>query len=110
MDEMILINSAKLQNLLEEAIRKVLKETEPAYNDYPPMTIREASQYLNLSVSTLYRYTSQRLIPHHKPGKQLYFLRDELDQWLSDHRKSTAKEIAADDFIFKNKKIGKTKS
>ena len=107
MDEMILINSAKLQNLLEEAIRKVLKETEPASNDCPPMTIREASQYLNLSVSTLYRYTSQRLIPHHKPGKQLYFLRDELDQWLAEHKKLTANEIEAGDVIFKHKKLGK---
>ena len=108
MDEMILINTAKLQNLLEETIRKILKEKEPSTNDSSPMTIKETSQYLNLSVSTLYRYTSQRLIPHHKPGKQLYFLRDELDQWLSEHRKSTAKEITAVDFIFKNKKTGKT--
>jgi excisionase family DNA binding protein len=108
MDEMILINTVKLQTLLEESIRKVLKEKEPISNEHPPMNITEASRYLKTSVSTLYRYTSQRFIPHHKPGKQLYFFRDELDQWLAEHKKLTVNEIEAGDVIFKNKKSGKT--
>ena len=48
-----------------------------------PLTLQEASSYLNISPSHLYKLTSQAKIPHFKPtGKKLYFNQTELNQWL----------------------------
>ena len=46
------------------------------------MDINDACKYLSLSKSTLYKMTSQGAIPHRKPGKRLYFIQDELDDWV----------------------------
>lgn len=58
------------------------------------LNFNEACQYLNVSLSHLYKLTSSRQIPHFCPqGKKLYFKREELDQWLLRNRQSTNKEL-----------------
>ena len=48
-----------------------------------PLSFREASEYLGISLSYLYKLTSQNKIPHYKPnGKMIYFVKSELDQWV----------------------------
>jgi len=95
MDPMILITPQQLQLIVEKAVRAVLDERKQAEQASVagPISIEQAGAYLNLSVSTLYRYTSQRLIPHHKPGKNLYFYKEELDGWLLENKKLTRTEI-----------------
>jgi excisionase family DNA binding protein len=47
------------------------------------LSFGEASEFLNLSKSYLYKLTSLGQIPHYKPqGKMLYFERSELENWL----------------------------
>lgn len=47
------------------------------------LNLVEAAKYLSISQSHLYRLTSQRKIPSHKPnGKYLYFFKEELDEWV----------------------------
>lgn len=47
------------------------------------LSFEEASRFLNLSKSYLYKLTSGNLIPHYKPqGKMLYFEKTELEAWL----------------------------
>jgi excisionase family DNA binding protein len=47
------------------------------------LNLNQAAQYLSISHSQLYKYTSQRKIPFHKPaGKYLYFFKHELDEWI----------------------------
>jgi len=47
------------------------------------LSFDEASDFLNLSKSYLYRLTSSGQIPHYKPqGKMLYFEKSELESWL----------------------------
>ncbi len=47
------------------------------------LNLNQAAQYLSISNSQLYKYTSQRKIPFHKPaGKYLYFFKGELDLWI----------------------------
>ncbi len=47
------------------------------------LNLNQAAQYLSISNSQLYKYTSQRKIPFHKPaGKYLYFFKHELDAWI----------------------------
>ncbi|RZK13116.1 MAG: DNA-binding protein [Flavobacterium sp.] len=96
MEPLILLTEEQLLNLLKKALRSVLQEGALNHAPQPstgPLTLKEASLYLNLSPSTLYRYTSQRLIPHHKPGKILYFLREDLDHWLQQNRQLTQEQV-----------------
>jgi len=47
------------------------------------LSFDEASEFLNLSKSYLYKLTSSGQIPHYKPqGKMLYFEKSELENWL----------------------------
>jgi len=58
------------------------------------MTLEEASIYVGLSKSAMYKKTSLNLIPFYKPnGKIIYFKRDDLDQWMLTNRQSTVNEI-----------------
>ena len=57
----------------------------------------EASMFLNLSKSYLYKLTSGNLIPHYKPqGKMLYFEKSELENWLRQNPIKTNQQIMQD--------------
>lgn len=54
----------------------------------------EVTAYTGLSKSYLYKLTSNGGIPCYKPqGKQIYFSKLEIDQWLLQNRKSTTSEL-----------------
>lgn len=57
------------------------------------MTVDDVAIYTGLSKSTLYKYTSMNLIPYYSPsGKKIYFVKKELDEWLTTNRSSTTSE------------------
>ena len=59
------------------------------------LTSDEASRYMGISKSYLYKLTMRQQIPHYKPmGKMCYFNRHELEQWLQGNRVSTHDEIS----------------
>ncbi|HOG19815.1 MAG TPA: helix-turn-helix domain-containing protein [Salinivirgaceae bacterium] len=45
---------------------------------------------------TVYAWVGKRLIPYHKKGKKLMFLKSEIDSWLKQGRRKTAAEIQAE--------------
>jgi excisionase family DNA binding protein len=55
---------------------------------------------------TVYAWVNQRLIPYHKGGKKLRFLKSEIDVWLKSGRQQTMAEMAtsSDQFLRSNKK------
>ena len=58
------------------------------------LSFDEASIFLNLSKSYLYKLTSCNLIPHYKPqGKMLYFEKTELEAWLRQNPIKTKAQI-----------------
>ena len=51
------------------------------------LTSREAAIYLGVSLSCLYKWTMERVVPHYKPnGKMCYFNRKELEQWMQNNK------------------------
>lgn len=50
------------------------------------LSILQASAFLNLSVSELYKRTSAQTIPFFKVGKRVLFAEDDLRAWLEEHR------------------------
>ena len=67
------------------------------------MTVEQVSEYLSLSVATLYGYTSKKEIPHAKRGKKLYFEKNAIDKWLFENNSKTNEEIEkiADTYLYK---------
>lgn len=58
------------------------------------LSFEEASIFLNLSKSYLYKLTSGGLIPHYKPqGKMLYFEKEQLEDWLRQNPVRTQAQV-----------------
>ena len=58
------------------------------------LTTAEASAYLGLSESYIYKLTSLKQIPHYKPnGKLVYFNRKELCRWAMRNQVQTIKKM-----------------
>ena len=53
---------------------------------------------------TVYAWVNRNLIPYHKRGKKLYFLKSEIDDWLKSGRIKTVAEIQSDADTFLTKK------
>ncbi len=54
----------------------------------------EASKYLDISKSSLYKLTQQRKIPFSKPnGGKMYFQKEDLDNWMLSNRSKSIEEV-----------------
>ncbi len=51
------------------------------------LTVSEASDYLNTSASTVYRYSKRRMLPHFKTGFGLRFKIGDLDEFLHQYKR-----------------------
>ena len=59
------------------------------------LNLEEASKFLGISKSDLYKRTSSNGIPFHKPsGKLIYFLREDLESWMLSNRIESNDEIS----------------
>ena len=116
MEELILTSFSKedLKELVKACIREVLIEREPSELRNDPeklMTIKEAGEFLKLSVPTLYGHASKNIIPYNKKGKRIYFYKSELISWIKEGRRKTIVEIEreAHKYLSKRGKWNNTK-
>ena len=68
--------------------------------------MEDTALYLGLSKSHLYKLTSTNQIPHYCPqGKKLYFMKAELNQWLTRNKSFTTDDVEkqAADFLLNKK-------
>jgi len=69
-----------IQNEIKE-IKELLLALNIQQKEF--LTVEDATVYLQLSKSCLFKMTSNKEIPFYKPGgKKLYFKRSELDEWV----------------------------
>ena len=89
------------QLLLKKAIAPQEKEQPDKL-----LSIKEASEFLSLSVPTLYSKVSRNELPYMKRSKRLYFSSAELMDYLKAGRKQTTAEIEAEanSYLLRNKK------
>lgn len=74
------------------------------------LSFNEASKFLNLSKSYLYKLTSSGQIPHYKPqGKMLYFEKSELENWLRQNPVRTNQQVLQEAKTFLINARGKNK-
>lgn len=53
------------------------------------MTVEDVARYLDITEYTVYKMTRNGKIPFKKleNGKRVYFLRDEIDEWIKQQKK-----------------------
>ena len=96
MNPIIVTTPEELENLIKTSVRKALSEQQAPAEQDKLFSIDEAAEFLNLARQTLYGFTSKRLIPFIKRGKKLYFRKSELEKWLSEGKRKSISEIAAE--------------
>lgn len=57
------------------------------------LSLEETSELTGFSIGHLYRLTSQKQIPHFKKNRKLYFLKSDIEEWLTEQRVLTNSEI-----------------
>jgi len=56
------------------------------------MSVKEVSQYLGISIWTIYRLTSKKSITHRKIGAKILFNKEELDIWIDKFKVETKED------------------
>ncbi|PKG44055.1 helix-turn-helix domain-containing protein [Psychroflexus sp. MES1-P1E] len=101
-----------LQTVIIDCVNSCLKNNKqesksPTNKTEKLLTIKEASEFLKLSVPTLYSKVSRNELPYMKRAKRLYFSSIELMEYVKKGRNKTDAEIEAEAEAFlSNKRKG----
>jgi len=122
MDKIIFsaIEITELQALIASTVEKVFHKINQGIIDKPAdterwMNLDELCQYHpdKPSKPTVYGWVHAGIIPFHKGGKKLRFLKSDIERWLLQGRKQTTAEVDAqlsaerDTYLLTKKKGGK---
>ncbi|MEP6551950.1 MAG: helix-turn-helix domain-containing protein [Ferruginibacter sp.] len=94
--------SIKMENI-ERLLMQWSKPTTTQQSE-DLLTIQQAADFLRLSITTIYGFTSRNEIPSMKKGKRLYFSKDELTTWIKQGKRMTAAEIESEADVYLNSK------
>ncbi len=93
----------KVEELCAKMDKIIPSEKEPIDRWF---TVDELREYLpeHPARQTVYGWTSNAIIPHHKKGKNLRFRKSEVDKWLHEGYNPYIKEIEEEAKAFIEKK------
>lgn len=57
------------------------------------LNVKEAAAFLGVSTSHLYHMLSDRSMPHYRKGRNVFFKKDDLEQWITSDRIASRDEI-----------------
>lgn len=88
-------------------IKSLILESSTKEGEDQILTIEETSEFLHVKKQTLYSYVSKGQIPHHKKAGRLYFLKNELIDWIKSGNKRPFDVEAEAKKIISNRKGGR---
>ena len=97
----------QLQDKLDNIERLLLSRSEVPQPEADKLfTIKEAAEFLHLTVPTVYLLVQRAEIPVCKRGKRLYFSKIEITGWIMAGRKKTVSETdeKIDNYLTKSKR------
>ncbi|WP_057936273.1 MULTISPECIES: helix-turn-helix domain-containing protein [Algoriphagus] len=99
-------------SLLLEEIKKANNSGSEKAQSEEILTVKEAAEFLNLSIYSIYAKTSRKEIPYHKSGRKLHFFKVDLINWLKKTRIKTNAEIEeeAEEYLINQKNRSSRKS
>ena len=102
--EIIIEKLNRIENLLTvyEGKENNIEEKIPISPEI--LNTEQAAAFNSISMSTLYKYTSTRQIPHFKRGKRIFFKKAELIEWMTKNKIATMEEIEQEaiNYIIRN--------
>lgn len=87
----------QMLNSMDQKIDSLCVRTNPQIaKEEKWFNLKELCAYLptHPSVQTVYGWTSANLIPFHKQGKRITFLKSEIDEWLNADRRKSVDDLA----------------
>lgn len=101
-----LLEDNKILSAKIDALNKKINMSLPANkrgDDNERMDVTEAQKYIpgHPAVQTIYGWTSNGQIPYHKIGKRIYFVKSELDDWMSNgqHKSNDDLRKEAEEYV-----------
>ena len=87
---------ADLKKEIKEMKALLLQKAEPQEEPDNPLSIKEVSELLGLSVQTIYGYCQRKELKHYKRGNRLFFLKTDILIWVRSGEQKTLLELEAD--------------
>lgn len=83
-----MLQSKQLESLIKKlnSIEKKLDEQKVLNKEF--LDLKEATSYLNISESLLYKLVHRRAISFYKPARKLFFKKRDLDDWVLSKKQS----------------------
>ena len=78
---------SRLQRQIEELQKRIEAVEDILDNAKEVLTVEEASRFMDIARSSLYKMTSDRSIPFYRPnGKMIYFEKADILAWIRQNR------------------------
>ena len=78
---------SRLQRQIEELQKRMEAVEDILDNAKEVLTVEEASRFMDIARSSLYKMTSDRSIPFYRPnGKMIYFEKSDILAWIRQNR------------------------
>ena len=85
---------SRLQRQIEELQKRMEAVEDILDNAKEVLTVEEASRFMDIARSSLYKMTSDRSIPFYRPnGKLIYFEKSDLLAWMRRNRTVSQEEV-----------------
>lgn len=91
--ELIMEKLNSIEKLLQERNQTTNNVIRTEIKVHDIMNLVQVCDYISVSKSCIYKFTSCRTIPHFKTGKRIYFKKIEIDEWLTKNKVKTREEI-----------------
>ena len=84
---------SRLQRQIEELQKRIEAVEDILDNAKEVLTVEEASRFMDIARSSLYKMTSDRSIPFYRPnGKMIYFEKADILAWIRQNRVMATKK------------------
>lgn len=84
---------SRLQRQIEELQKRMEAVEDILDNAKEILTVEEASRFMDIARSSLYKMTSDRSIPFYRPnGKMIYFEKADILAWIRQNRVTATKK------------------
>lgn len=80
-----------IENLLQYLLNNYPKNNSEPNDEF--LTVKQTAELLDLAVQTIYGLVNRREIPNIKKGRRLYFIKSDINNWLSQGRRKTQTEM-----------------
>jgi len=92
----------EVQMILEQLLFQLKENNKLLRFSKTVLTLEEAADYMGVSLTHLYRLTSQNKIKYSRPSKHIYIKKDDLENYLLQNPVNTTRDIEAQSGKFIN--------